>query len=128
MATLDLFEEEDTLARARPVMARLQAGLAEFRDLDHVGDVRGIGMIGAIELVRDGASKERFDPAERVDMQVFRRGLAEGLILRPLGDVIYLFLPLCTTSEELEVILTKLHGIVRDLSENLNVCDPGTRP
>ncbi|MCH8215277.1 MAG: adenosylmethionine--8-amino-7-oxononanoate transaminase [Planctomycetes bacterium] len=128
LATLDLFEEEDTLARARPVMARLQAGLAEFRDLNHVGDVRGIGMVGALELVRDRASKERFDPAQRVGMQVFRRGLAEGLILRPLADVVYLFLPLCTTLEELDLILAKLHGIVRDLSRDLTVCETGAHP
>lgn len=112
LACLDIFEDEQTLAQARPRMARLQAEAQRFQDLPAVGDVRGIGMVVAFELVCD---KERREPCADVRAQgldIYRRGLEAGLILRPLGNVSYLFLPLATTDADLDAILERTYQVL----------------
>ncbi len=76
--------------------------MEKFRTLDFVGDVRCLGMVGAIELVRDKKTKEPFEAKDRVGLSVYKEGLKENLLLRPLGNVIYLCPPLCTTKAQLK--------------------------
>ena len=75
-----------------------------------------IGMVGAIELVRDKKTKQSFDVKERIGQQIFQKGLKEHLILRPLGDVIYLFLPLSITKPQLNDILKRTFKIIANLA------------
>ena len=104
LASLEVFEEERTLANVAAVAPRLAAGIAPLASLPWVGDVRALGMVGAVELVRDPVSKEPLvDPA--LNARLHRRALEEGLYLRPLGNVVYLFLPQATTVDELDEIL-----------------------
>ncbi len=119
LASLDIFKQEDSLNRARPVMDMLQSEKYRFMDLDIVGDVRGIGCIAAFELVEDKDSKKSFPSYMRVGWQVYKQGLKEGLILRPLGDIIYLFLPLVTTELELSDILEKTYRVLKKVQEEL---------
>ncbi|GAH63408.1 unnamed protein product [marine sediment metagenome] len=91
----------------------LRRGLQKMSKLPYVGDVRHIGMIGAIELVRDKKTKDTFKFEERIGMKIYREGLKKGVILRPLGDVIYLFLPLCIERDELEEILSRVHETIK---------------
>ncbi|NDY43084.1 adenosylmethionine--8-amino-7-oxononanoate transaminase, partial [Dissulfurirhabdus thermomarina] len=106
LASLELFDE-GALDAARPRMRQLQEGARRFEALPHVGEVRGIGMVAAVELVADKARKTPFPPERRTGWQAYKAGLREGLILRPLGDVVYLFLPLSVTEAELEDILER---------------------
>src|SRR5437868_4739550 len=62
LETLKIYEERDIVAEVRRVGPRMQAGIRSFADHPLVGDARGIGLIGAVELVRDKATKENFDP------------------------------------------------------------------
>ncbi len=119
LASLDIFRDEDTLSKAAPVMAELQEEKERFRSLDFVGDVRGIGMVAAFELVKDPVTKEHFPADKRVGWQVYKRGLDAGLILRPLDDVVYLLLPLCTDSDQLADILERTYGVISSLREYL---------
>jgi adenosylmethionine-8-amino-7-oxononanoate aminotransferase len=116
LASLDLFTEESVLEKALPRMQRLQAESQRFGDLPCVGDVRGIGMVAAFELVQDKQSKEPMQDVRAVGLDIYRQGLEKGLILRPLGPVSYLFLPLCTTDEELDEILKKTYAILAAVS------------
>jgi len=68
--------------------------------------------VGAIELVADKSSKNGFPPERRIGLEVYRMGLSENLILRPLGDVIYFFLPLCSKKEELEDIFERSARVI----------------
>jgi adenosylmethionine-8-amino-7-oxononanoate aminotransferase len=120
LASIDIFEEEQTLSRIEPLVRRFHAGLERFRQLRFVGDVRYIGMVGAIELVKDKRTKEPFEAAERVGLQIFQKGLEKNLILRPLGDVMYLFLPLSTTKEELDDILSRTYEVVSSFQPKMN--------
>ena len=112
LASLRLFDEEQTLRRVNRLMPYFHKRLSDFKDLSHVGDVRSIGMIGAVELVKDKRTKEHFSLKERVGAEVYHQGLKEGLILRPLGNIVYFFLPLCITEKELAIILSKAFGII----------------
>lgn len=115
IASLDLFQEEDTLNRIGKLVPLFREGLEGLRDLPCVGDIRSIGMIGAVELVRNKKLKTPFNFEERIGFEVYKRGLANGLLLRPLGDVIYLFLPLCVKKRELATILDSYYEIIKEI-------------
>ncbi len=112
LGSLQVFAEEDPLGRLPAVTARLGAGLARFRELPWVGDIRQLGMIGVLELVRDQESKEPFAAADRVGWHLYLAGLEEGLLLRPLGNILYLWLPISTTVAEIDEILERMWRVV----------------
>src|SRR5882672_4789181 len=62
LETLKIYEERDILAQVRRVAPRMQAGIRSYADHPLIGDARGIGLIGAVELVRDKATRQSFDP------------------------------------------------------------------
>lgn len=116
IASLEIFEQEKTLEKLQPLIALLHCEMEKFRDLPFVGDVRCIGMIAAVELVKDKETAEPFEMSRRIGKQVFEAGLKENLILRPLGNVIYLFLPLCIKRKELDEILSVMFKVIEGLS------------
>ena len=109
LATLDVFEEERTLDRLPEKIARLGEHLAGFADLPHVGHMRQCGLMAGVELVRDRATKEPYPWAENRGMRVCDRARAEGVLLRPLGNVIVILPPLAITLEQLD----RIAGAVR---------------
>jgi adenosylmethionine-8-amino-7-oxononanoate aminotransferase len=113
LASLSLFKSEGTLERVRRISPILHSRLEDFRRLPLVGDVRYIGMIGAIELVRGKDTKAAFDFKERVGLRIYKEGLKEGIILRPLGSIIYLYLPLCLSESETSLILEKVFRAIK---------------
>ncbi|MCX7425790.1 MAG: adenosylmethionine--8-amino-7-oxononanoate transaminase [Planctomycetia bacterium] len=113
LATLDVFDEEQTLVNLGPKIARLGEHLARIGRLPHVGDVRQRGLIGAAELVRDRRTKAPYAWDERRGMRVCEHARGEGVWLRPLGDVIVLMPPLAVTLDELDrIALAAERGIV----------------
>ena len=113
LASLDIFREERTLKTARERAKELHHGLEKFSALPIVGDVRSIGMIGALELVKNKASKEPFGFEERAGLKIYKEGLKRHLILRSLGNITYLFLPLSVEKRELEYILDKTYQSIK---------------
>jgi adenosylmethionine-8-amino-7-oxononanoate aminotransferase len=89
--------------------------IEDFRNLPLVGDVRYIGMIGALELVRDKRTKQVFDFKRRIGLDVYKRGLRKSLLLRPLGNIVYFFLPLCIKKREIKKILDITYKILYTL-------------
>ena len=104
LATLDVFERERTLDQLPAKIDRLRQHLARIAQHPHVGDVRQVGLIAGIELVRDRATQEPFPWAERRGHRVCQHALAEGVWLRPLGNVIVIFPPLAISLDELDRI------------------------
>lgn len=115
LASLEVFRQEDVLNRAQKLIPLLQNRLADFRKLAYVGDVRGLGFIGAIELVKDKRTKINFEFPRRMGLKVYAMGLEKNIILRPLGNVIYLFLPLCVKENELHDILERTYSVVANI-------------
>ncbi len=113
LATLDVFEEEQTLARLPEKIERLAEHLARISQHPHVGDVRQRGLIGAIELVRDRQTREPFPWEQKRGMAVCDYARGQGVLARPLGSVLVIFPPLSITLAELDRICTTLEaGIV----------------
>ncbi len=107
LETLKIYEQDDILSHVRRVAPRMQVGLRRFADHPLVGEVRGIGLIGAIELVRDKATKAPFDPADAVGPFLSKRAHHHGLILRPLGDSIAFCPPLIIKESEIDLMLER---------------------
>ncbi len=112
LATLDVFEQEQTLVAMRPKVERLAAFLARIAGHEHVGDVRQRGLIAGIELVKDKQANEPFPWAEKRGIRVCEHALTEGVWLRPLGNVVVILPPLAISLAELDQICTAVeHGI-----------------
>jgi adenosylmethionine-8-amino-7-oxononanoate aminotransferase len=105
LATLSVLRDEPVLERNRALAAHLARRLASLASHANVGDVRQTGMIAAIELVRDKATREPFVPAERRGLRVYRHGLERGVVLRPLGNVVYFMPPFCVTPAEIDLMV-----------------------
>ena len=105
--SIDLFKEENSLNRVGMINVMLESFLDIVKAFPEVGDTRSIGVVGAIELVKDKLSKEPLADKGKTASQIYKRGLESGIILRPLGDVVYFFLPLCVKKEELEDIFQR---------------------
>jgi adenosylmethionine-8-amino-7-oxononanoate aminotransferase len=104
LATLDIFEEEQTLVLLESKIARLRRHLLEIAEHPKVGDVRQRGMIAGIELVRDKSTQEPFAWEERVGGRVCQSALSDGVWLRPLGNVVVIMPPLSISDGELDQI------------------------
>jgi 4-aminobutyrate---pyruvate transaminase len=116
LETLNIYEKDDILSQVRRVAPRMQAGLRQFADHPLVGEVRGIGLIGAIELVRDKATRAPFDPAEAVGPFLIKRAHHHGVILRALGDSIAFCPPLIITESEIDLMFERFALALDDTS------------
>ncbi len=117
LANLDVLEREGLFARAAELGVHLQARLLElFADHPHVGDVRGMGLIGAVELVRDRDTKQAFDAADRFGPRIFRRLLEKGVIIRAIGDVLAFCPPYVISREELDRVLESARETLDELT------------
>ena len=119
LANLDVFDKEDTLDRLQPKIAALTRLLKPLRDHPHVGDIRQIGLVVGIELVRNRETKAPYPLAERVGMRVGEEARMLGLLIRPLGNIIVLMPPLSTTLPELrkmmEIVTKAIKAVTSDL-------------
>jgi adenosylmethionine-8-amino-7-oxononanoate aminotransferase len=86
-----------------------------FRELPLVGDVRHLGLVAALELVRDRGTKEPLPGTDPAFREIRREGLRRGLFLRPLGNVVYLFLPQAVTRPDLDDILDRFGETLRSV-------------
>lgn len=104
LASLDIFESDRVLEGLLAKIERLASALEPLGRLEHVGDVRRRGLMVGIELVADRASRRPFPYEAAVGDRVCAAVRREGLILRPLGDVIVLMPPLSVTGDEIDFL------------------------
>jgi 4-aminobutyrate--pyruvate transaminase len=106
LETLKIYEERDIVAQVRRVGPRMQAGIRSYADHPLIGEARGIGLIGAVEIVRDKATKQSFDPKAGVAAHLVRRAQHHGAILRNMpGDVVALSPPLIISESEIDEMM-----------------------
>ncbi|MFL5896762.1 MAG: adenosylmethionine--8-amino-7-oxononanoate transaminase [Thermoleophilaceae bacterium] len=111
LATLDVFEQEQTLAELAPKIELLARLLEPVADLHHVAEVRRRGFMVGIELTG-------YDPAERIGHQVTLEARARGAIIRPLGDVVVLMPPLAIEGTELERLVAITYEAIAAATES----------
>ncbi len=109
LASLELFEREQTLAKNRVLADHLRDAFADLETHPHVGEVRQRGMVLALEMVANRATREPFDWRERKGLSAYIHALGKGVLLRPLGNVLYLIPPYVVTPEQ----ISWLAGVVR---------------
>ena len=114
LEALKIYEERDIVGHVRRVAPRLQDGLRRLADHPLVGEVRGIGLVAAVELVKDKATKESFDPAGAVGIYLSKQAQKHGLIVRALGDTIAFSPPLIMTGEEIDEMLARFGKALDD--------------
>ncbi len=103
-AVLRVFAAESVLERNRATAERMARLAAPFASHPNVAQVRQTGMILAIELAADARSRTAFDSRKRRGLRAYRHALARGVLLRPLGDVLYWMPPYCVGEDELELL------------------------
>jgi adenosylmethionine---8-amino-7-oxononanoate aminotransferase len=112
LASLDVFEEEQTLANLTAKIDRLGQHLCRLAEHPHVATTRQRGLIGAVELTPNKATGASYPLEERRAWRVCRETLAQGVWLRPLADVLYVMPPLAITLDELDLVMNALSGAI----------------
>ena len=117
LASLELFEEDETLEKLSGKIDCLGRALKPIAELPHVGEVRQKGMIVGIELVRDRETREAYAWSEQVGARVCGYAREQGLLLRPLGNVIVLMPPLAISHEQIEWMCNVVFEAIVAVSE-----------
>ncbi|MCW0435070.1 adenosylmethionine--8-amino-7-oxononanoate transaminase [Xanthomonas sacchari] len=104
LASLRILQEDDVIARNRSTAETMRALSAPFAEHPHVADVRQAGMVVAFELTRNGDKRTPFPASARVGLHAYRAALQRGVVLRPLGDVLYWMPPYCVDAAQLALL------------------------
>ena len=105
LEVLKILNEENIIEKANIRAKYFNKIIKEkFLPLKNVGEVRSIGLINAIELVKDKQSKEPLDYTLRTGYQIYKKALEKGVLLRPLGDVIYFNPPLIIEENDMDYV------------------------
>ncbi len=115
LETLKIYESDRVVEHVQRVAPRLQAGLRKYVGHPLVGDARGIGLIGALELAADPKMRKPFEAAKGVGAYLAKAAQNHGLIVRVMaGDIVAFSPPLIITEAEIDELLAKLELAMRD--------------
>jgi 4-aminobutyrate--pyruvate transaminase len=117
LEALKIYEERDIVGHVRQVAKRFQEGLQRFADHPLVGEVRSVGLIAGVELVKDKATKQSFDMKQGMGALFNARALEHGLVVRPLVDTIALCPPLIISEAEIDEMLRRFGRALDDTAE-----------
>ncbi|MCK5294079.1 MAG: aminotransferase class III-fold pyridoxal phosphate-dependent enzyme, partial [Arcobacteraceae bacterium] len=97
-ATLDIFENENIIENNRELSSYMGKKLQKFKELKNVDSIRQTGMICVVEL-------KGYKPEDRIGLKVYQYGLENGVLLRPLGHVVYFMPPYIISKEEIDIMM-----------------------
>lgn len=115
LASLDLLDGEESKASRRALQASMGAELERLWRLPQVGDIRRVGLMAGVELVRDWRTRAPFDLRERVGIRVCEGMARRGVLTRPIGNVIVIMPPYCTTPGQMRKIARALEESVKEI-------------
>ncbi|HHJ80285.1 MAG TPA: adenosylmethionine--8-amino-7-oxononanoate transaminase [Candidatus Tenderia electrophaga] len=104
LATLDIFQQDNVIENNKQLAEHMGKSVAHLHHHPHIAEVRQTGMILAIEMVKDKASKTPYPWQERRGLKVYQHALKNGALLRPLGNVIYFMPPYIITPEQIDTL------------------------
>lgn len=113
LETLKIYQERDILGHVRRVAPRFQERLRKLGSHPLVGEARGVGLLGGLELVRNKSTKEVFPPTDGVALYTGKRAQAHGVITRGMGDTVSLCPPLIITEREIDDLFDRI-GVALD--------------
>jgi adenosylmethionine-8-amino-7-oxononanoate aminotransferase apoenzyme (EC 2.6.1.62) len=117
LANLSVFKKEKTLENLQDKIVLLTEQLQKFEKLEHVGEIRQKGFMVGIELVLNPATKEPYPVEKKVGIRVIKEARKNGLVIRPLGDVIVLMPPLSIAKAELKQIAEITFAAIKKITE-----------
>ena len=112
LANLEVFKKDKTLSRLQPLIKTMARLLQPLWQLPHVGDIRQRGFMAAIELVEDRATRNPYPLEARMGHRVAMDARRQGLLLRPIGNVMILMPPLSTSIPELRRMVEILRASI----------------
>lgn len=118
LETLKVYEDEDILAHVRSIAPRFQQRLRGYATRRHVGEVRGVGLIGAIELMEVPATRTSFDPTRKAGLRLAECALDEGLVVRTVGDSLAFCPPLIITADEIDELFARFDRAFERFEQN----------
>jgi adenosylmethionine-8-amino-7-oxononanoate aminotransferase len=118
LASLDLIESSDAVAKVQQIERWLRDGLEPLRDLPLAGDIRVLGDVGVVELVSDKQSKEAGGYLDEIGPRLTRAFLERGLLLRPLGNVVYVMPPYVITQAQTAWMLQQVREVLGAIIES----------
>ena len=110
LATMELFDQRDVLSANRQLAERMLEAISPLRDHAHIGDIRQTGMILAVEMVARRDPMIQYDWKERRGMKVYQHAMAQGVLLRPIGNVVYFMPPYVITPDEIALMAKAAMG------------------
>jgi adenosylmethionine-8-amino-7-oxononanoate aminotransferase len=117
LANIEVIEQSSLIAHVQQLTGILSRELEKFRELPHVGDIRQKGLMVGIELVKDKASKKPYTPEENIGHRVIMDARKQGLIIRPLGNVIVLMPILAMSEQELTEVTAITLQAIKNITE-----------
>lgn len=118
IASIEMFDKEKTLENMQPKIALLENKLKEISELPNVGNVRNKGLIAGIELVKNKPSKEPYPWEEKIGWKVAYEAREEGVLIRPLGNVIVIMPPLSISIENLNRLMDAIKRAIITVTNN----------
>jgi adenosylmethionine---8-amino-7-oxononanoate aminotransferase len=115
LASLEILQTEKSVRQRAQLQNNLREQLQLLWALPHVGDVRQVGLVAGVELVRNWRTREPFALREQAGIRVCEAMAKHGVLTRPIGNVIVLMPPYCTTRVQLEKIVTTLLDSIHDV-------------
>ncbi|MXX95941.1 MAG: aminotransferase class III-fold pyridoxal phosphate-dependent enzyme [Gammaproteobacteria bacterium] len=119
LRNIELIEELELYQKIKTKSKLFQERLREFEEYQYVGDVRGVGLIGAIELVQDVATKRSFPKEMGAGQKCLHHCVEQGLIVRALGDVICFCPPLVISDSQIDELFDKFARALRATTDEL---------
>jgi adenosylmethionine-8-amino-7-oxononanoate aminotransferase len=117
LASLEILQTENSIRARRNLEANLREHLQMLWTLPNVGDIRQVGLVAGIELVRDWKTREPFDWRERAGIRVCDAMAKRGVLTRPVGNVIVIMPPYCTTAAQARKIVAATRDSIREIFE-----------
>jgi 4-aminobutyrate--pyruvate transaminase len=112
---LNIYHDRDIVGHVQHVASHFQQRLKSLADHPLVGEVRGVGLIGAIEIAQDKTSRKAFDASTGIPMRVQTAGVELGLMVRAIRDVVAICPPLIITDLQIDELFDKL-GLALDVA------------
>jgi adenosylmethionine-8-amino-7-oxononanoate aminotransferase len=116
LANLELYRKEKLLHKIRQRTKELAAGLEPLKAHPHVKEIRQVGLMAGIELIKDKKRGIPYEPGKRMGMAVCDAALQKGVWLRPLGDVIVIMPPLAISAKELQIVIRAVTEAIREIT------------
>ena len=110
LETLRIYKERDIVAKVKAAAPHFQSRLRAFASHPLVGEARGVGLIGALHLVADKATRRPLPPAEGIGPLIQQSALARGVILRAGPDAVFVCPPLIITQAQIDELMDALAG------------------